>query len=261
MSTYGGGGAWSCLGGNGSIVSDASAPVSPPSVLRFDFTGVVGGSSPDSCTKTFTATDRIYVAFYWKASSGFQTHAAGTKISFVVSPSFQQDIIPLIPAHLGVTAPWPIELYNANNILINNCDAGVPYFGDCPGSVHWFPSGFPSANIQDNTWYLHELLMCKSSTTSSNNGRLRYWLTPAGGSSTLMISTDQMDWASGGFDQVALNATWGGTGGTSPTQYFYWDAYKISIPPASACSGTPPPPPPPPPVPPSPPPPGCNCGS
>lgn len=273
---------WRCHhSGRGGIAQDPDAPLSGPNVLRYRFPvgQVNGGTSPDSCEVTFPGRDQIFMGYWFKTSAAFeQGGAAGTKLSFIASPSFFQDFIPNLTSHLGSlggSGGFPIAFYFPNTQRVNNCQVNQQHQGDCPGTVNIFPKQWceqnncqPIAQVKKNTWYRTETYLKKSSCRTCADGIMRFWLTEKGGSPVLLLNVTNMNWVEEGFGLVHINTTWGGpfnqtygSTGSGVEGALYYDHWRISFPNCpGGCpltnpgTGTPPPPPPPTTPPPPPPP-------
>jgi len=103
------------LGGWVTLASDQSAPSSTSSVYDFVYpAGMVEGTAP--ATVYYSGIDKreVYVGFWWKPSSPFDTGPAGNKIAFLFNgggPGGQQFLFLAANLQLVVLPEYPTGMY------------------------------------------------------------------------------------------------------------------------------------------------------
>ncbi|BCA54080.1 hypothetical protein W02_12200 [Nitrospira sp. KM1] len=155
----------------GQIVDDATAPGSPSKVMQYRRPLGSAGAGGDAWYD-FPDSNEIYVGFWWKPSNPFQgwPHLQN-KVAFLWGPPGQGQLVWYMfgnerggPYSFGVQleTPW------------SNCHLGSG-FGDCPGSYNLFPNR-GGGTIALGQWHRIEIYAKASSSTSSRNGILRWWM-------------------------------------------------------------------------------------
>lgn len=202
-------------GGNDSIVSDATAPRSPPHVGLANFpAGWTGGFDPIATQVSISGANytRIYMSFWVKLSSNWIPHPSGVnKIGFVwiagspsVYESFQGSSFPLQPQ---------IRLQ------------GIP-----GGAVNLLPN-VNNVPLNANTWYRWEIVL-ECNTGGNSDGVAHWWIngTETGLYTNIqyVASGSSHIWGSGG-DGVSWRPVWGGIGDSVPGGQKMWvDDWYIS---------------------------------
>jgi len=223
------GGGW-VDGGASGIVSDAAAPYSPNNVLQFTYSsGMEGGGSPGQQWLLLPQLPtEIYVAFWWKASAGWQGHPGGVnKILYVCSNEgsggapfgITMDGVPGGPYHTKF-------FYQYSNPAVDNSQiTGIP------NSTSTFIV-YGSKQIVPGTWYLIELYLKNSTTTNSKDGVSRWCVTPQGGQTVLDGDIRNMNTAVFQYASVNITPVWGGGAGVYKTQtdYYWFDHIRVSQP-------------------------------
>lgn len=241
------GGGWTCYcnpnpspGVYGSeIFNDATAPLSGPGVLRMRYPMGFGpgGISPGNYYLPLPAgLKEIYIGFWWKASAGFESNLAGTKVGFIKNHGINNTggthTVPFLFNDGGVLAKWKAGFYLPSSPEINNCGLNWSHYGECPGTQNVFSE----VSILRNTWYRWEIYEKRSTTYTSADGVLRLWITPQGGSPILAINATNLNTPQVGWEQYEINPTWGGNGGyygdggATTDGFFSYDHIRISSP-------------------------------
>ncbi len=192
--------------GNGSIISDLTAPASAPSVFQVKYpAGFAAGSAPATMYYDHPAAKEVFTGFWWKPSS-----------------------------------PWENQSSNVNKILFwftgnssNSID--IQMYGPAPYHLHVvseFPSGSirfqPNVNSTSVTlgqWHKVEWYIKYATTATSGDGVIKWWLDGVlqGSYSNLQTPDDA------GFTEWKLSPTWGGMGGNkTETDYYWFDQAHIS---------------------------------
>ncbi len=212
------GGGWHDQGGSVSVVPDSTAPVSPNSVLQQRFyKGMEAGISPGNNWTSFNPTGEVYLGFFWKVNVGFQQHGSNrTKIIFLSDTGGN----PLFFYMGGVQGEsYSIGMQHQNSDICNDHLSGYP--GIC--GTWDIPSG---EYFNTGEWVKIELYVKKSTTTTSKDGILKYWVNGR-------LARSISNWNSGQnlFASVPIVPIWGGVGGVKMHEdYFWYDHIRISVP-------------------------------
>lgn len=184
--------------GNKSIASDATAPQSQPNILRHTYpAGFTGGVSGTSAGYSAADNGEIYVCLAIKWDANWEDHPTGTnKVLFVTNDAFGGGGDPVFLSMNTQTA--------TNRLILTTQGPGMA--GPIPRAAE--------ANITKGTWHIVEFYLKTNSADGVADGVAKLWLDG-------VISTDRSDvefWtgaiANGRFNNVKLEPTWGGGGGT-----------------------------------------------
>jgi hypothetical protein len=162
---YGGGSA-----AGGSIITDATAPLSPSSVVEYKL-NVGTSNGGGQIIYSFGSTDSFYEGFWWKPSDPFYgTPNCGNKIIGV----FMTDGTPVsgLTCETGVNG-GPYLWVSTLELPHNNCHLGG--WGDCPGTFNLFPNR-GSGRVSLGVWHRVEVYMKRSTSSTSRDGTIRFWL-------------------------------------------------------------------------------------
>lgn len=187
--------------GNASRVSDASAPLSPSNVLQVAYPlDFGGGSAPCTMYNFAGGRTELYVGFWWKPSSPWHAHDSGVnKIIFLITSEGSFTYMNME----GQSAPYHISMH----------DTPVGSSGTLQPNVIETP-------ILPGNWYRIELYEKYSTTGSSADGIVKWWVTLLGGSPVLNGNYTNLNFTPGaGFDQFEISPTWGGVGHTKGEEY------------------------------------------
>lgn len=210
--------------GDATLVREPRAPFSRPTVGQWRYpVGFVAGDAPAVMYRELSATTKeLYFGYWWKASSGWQGHPSTVnEISFVEAVHnilvVQMNGEPGGPYHLIVTA----EFTTSNGHLANSG-------GDDPGTRHLF-GNVNGGNfvVTPGTWYRIEAYVKTSTTSTSRDGVIRWWVngTPVGDYTD--VNFDDAD----PWQQFDLSPNWGGVDGVKTQEDFYWfDHVRVSVP-------------------------------
>jgi len=215
--------------------TDPGAPLSPPNVGQWRYpVGFVAGEAPAVMYRPLDPTREMYFTYAWKASNPWQGHPSGAnEISFVIADNnifvVQMKGDPGGPYNLMVTA----EFTTSNGHLANS-------EGDDPGARHLWGNVNGNYVVTPGQWYQIEGYFRMSTTSTSRDGILRWWV-----NGTLVGDYTTVNFDAGNpFYEFHFSPTWGGIGGTKTEEdYFWYDHVRLS---AATTSPEPPPPPPPP---------------
>lgn len=178
-----------------SITTDASAPQSPPSILRVTYpAGFNGGSSPGYVEANFSGRRVLYLAYWAKLSANFYGHPTGFNKQFYVwaggKPIFFLDAS---GGGNGSLSPKAV-LQNTP------ADAVLP------------PNLVPNAAIPRGRWYSVEILLT-GNTSGAGNGSVDWWIdgSHVGSVAGLRFTSSTTAW-----DTFTFRPVWGGAGGIVP---------------------------------------------
>ena len=205
------------------IVSDASAPVSPPLVMRQTFSlGLVGGNGGGggNIYAFPSAVSAVYWGFAMKTDNNFENHPSGTKIGWIHTrlnnvPQNNQFFLVM-----NATAAFYLTAVYQNGNIDNGHITGGPL-----GTAVFYPtvsSGVFAAGQQ----VIIETVLRPSTTNVSRDGTWKVWVNNALAISVLNLNTDRVQ-----PDAVSHITIWGGVGGTKQRDsYLYFDHSRICVP-------------------------------
>jgi len=185
--------------GNISRTSDGAAPQSPSFVAQYSYPiGFPGGDDPGTLFLDVGGGNELYIGFYWKASSPWQDHSAGNKITFqfLGGGGAGGQVFIMMTAGSHLLRPTT-ELASDNRNLDPNVN---------------------STEITLGSWHLIEWYMRKSPSS------MKWWL-----DNVLQGNYTDVTWPANAFDEHKIAPTWGGSGETKSEQdYFWYDHMRIS---------------------------------
>jgi hypothetical protein len=206
------------------IITDPTAKVSPQTALQITFpTGFGGGASPASVgyehPEIIGTVRELYVGLWWKVSNPWQGHNSGVnKILYLTQawgtcgPSQQQQVLTMF----GTNAPastGPFRLRFTNE------------FVSIAASYNLEPN-VNNPPVELGTWHQLEFYRKLSSTTSSQDGILRWWM-----DGTLVGNYTTINDSQCPFLGLYLAPTWGGVADVkTETDYYWYNRVRISLP-------------------------------
>lgn len=197
----------------GEIVADATAPRSPPNVLRGtkEEGGIGGGVFTTVVEGQGISFKTFYICFWAKFSADWYGHLTGVnKITYFAANGSAGQCF--IEAH-GVG----LDPLSCQMVL----QAGESTDGTFPSNID------PDARIVRGQWCLIEIIAV-GNTVGAANGTFDWYLDGAhiGSASGLKIGTAG---AAALFDRLDFTPYWGGSGDVAPyDMHFYCDAMHIS---------------------------------
>jgi Bacterial Ig-like domain (group 2) len=191
---------WSVVSAGGvRLTTDSTARSSPSNVYDFVYPqGMVEGGAPGTVYHAISGR-QIYMGFWWKPSSPFDTGPGGNKIVFLFNGGGDgggQQFLMLRPSGL-------VEL--------------LPEYAN---DVRWRGANINPTKVTLGVWHRIEWY------TDVASGVVKWWL-----DGVLQGShTDVRN--SFNFDEVKFSPTWGGNGGAlkRQTDHYWFDHVRISIP-------------------------------
>lgn len=198
------GGGWNVnAGGGATIQTDVGAPLSPTQIGQWSYPpGFTGGGAPQTMYRGLPQLTEIYIGYWWKPSNPWQGHASGiNKISFAVATDFSTDLI------------------------VTMRQSGAQYFLVVfPGGLNDVVTdgGYLEGNVNNvavvlGQWHRIELYVKYSTTATSADGIVRWWLDGA-----LVGNYSNASFPGDPLAEFQFSPTWGGTGDTKTEQDYYW---------------------------------------
>jgi hypothetical protein len=229
-------GVWNTTNGNSQIVADSSAPESPSNVLQINYpVGFKAGSAPDNSFVSLSgARTELFVGLWWKANAGWQQEINSeiSKIFFFISNGAPGILVMRGPQGGPYSLDFGLEFPG----IFNGHIAGTS--GDNPGTRNFFYNS-GSVSVFPGNWYKVEMYTKFSSTTTSRNGILRWWVnnTMVGNYTNVNYDTTRP------WNEAKVSPTWGG-GNNTKTQndWFRYDHIRVSLPNSGVIVQPPPPP-------------------
>ena len=185
--------------GNATQVSDPTVPEGSTNVMQYRYPkGMRDGIGPATTYRQMGGHE-LYVGFWWKASKPFHPHSSGVnKIAFTFSKSNLLSYINM----QGTSEPYSITIHDAP---LGNAQTLVPNRTTTP--------------VMLGVWHRIELYEKYSTTASSNDGIVRWWVDGVlnGDYTNLNYAQDA------GWGEFQFAATFGGnTGETKAEDDYYW---------------------------------------
>lgn len=223
------GGGWVDEGGDRRIISDPTAPLSPSNVLESRrMNNATGGANEHLY---FGTKDELFVGFWWKPSNPFPGWDIGSVNKFAMFRNESGGHIYMeMESNNGVRG-GPYHVFLAlGYCCVQNSHLGNGW-GDTVGVWNLYPNR-GSFNVTLGAWHRVELYFRKSSTASSRDGILRWWV-----NGSLIGDYTQMNYPSG-FADVGLTSIWDAPHDLGTTAEYHWyDHVRVSVP--SGAGGTP----------------------
>lgn len=176
-----------------SIANDATAPRSPPAILRVTYPGgSSGGSAPGYAEKTFSDSRVLYITYWAKLSSNFTGHPTGFNKQFY--------------AWAGGAPIFFLDASGNENLIPRAVLQGTP------ADAVLAPNFLPTPSIPRGRWYNIEVLLI-GNTSGFADGEVDWWLdgVPVGRRIGLRFTSGNTAW-----DTFTFRPVWGGQGGTVP---------------------------------------------
>lgn len=213
---------WKFAGGAADLTSDPAAPTSPSGVVRYTYhQGMVDGSAPAKHWMGLPGSRELFVGYTWKASNPWQGNSSNVnKIAFIWQPGPLGDNIIYTSMHGAGSGPFRFLVSLSFRGISNGHVPGT--WGDDPG-----PRGATGSELKPGTWYRIEMYVKISSSETSRDGIVRWWI-----NGQLDGNLTNVNFGQGGFNQFEFSPTWGGNQGDvkRQTDYYYFDHAFVSLP-------------------------------
>jgi hypothetical protein len=193
------------------VVTDSTAPLSPPHVLQFTYAdGFVAGREPGAeFYDPATPTTETYFGLWWKPSRPWQNHAGSgvNKIAFLYG--------------LGGSGDMALIMFNTGSTYTMQVVPEFPVSGD----VRRLAPNVTATAVVLGVWHRIEWYVKTSTSGTSRDGVSQWWLD---GVLQGKYGDLQMP-AAARFSEYQIAPTWGGVGGTKvETDCFWYDHAHIS---------------------------------
>jgi hypothetical protein len=215
---------WFSTGGDSSIISDPTAPLSPNNVLQMRYPiGFQAGIAPDNSYHSLNGAQRqVYAGFWWKANANWQqeTNSAVSKIAFFVSNGAFDVFIGMQGPQGG---PYALSVMFESPTLSNG---HLPAsYGDNPGT-RVLLGNVSRPSVVPGNWYRVEMYSKHSTTSTSRDGIFRWWVNGVLCGDYTTVNFSDLPWV-----QFNLSPTWGGMNNTKrQTDYYWFDHIHLSLP-------------------------------
>jgi hypothetical protein len=180
------------------LAADATAPRSPSSVYDFVYPqGMIEGDAPATMYYAGLNARAVYVGFWWKPSSPFDTGPNGNKIAFIFNG--------------GGGA-------GGQQFLILMPDGRLHVLPEYPGDYRWRTPNVNATTVTLGAWHKIEWY------SDLNSGTLKWWMDGVLQGSYTNVTN------SFNFDMFQFSPTWGGNSGArkKQTDHYWFDHLRIS---------------------------------
>ena len=161
---------WTDAGSQGSIVSDATAPASPSSVLRMHMPAGFGeGGGPFSGNHTLPNNRTLYVRYSGKFSSNWQGSSSGVDKTFYVYTSTGVPSVYFNMSGSGVVAKVP---QIAGQDIVR---PGKPLVSGDQLNPDWAPNLVPGVRVPLGSWHTIEFVLV-GNTAGASDGSIDWWV-------------------------------------------------------------------------------------
>jgi hypothetical protein len=186
-------------GTNVQLATDSTARSSPSNVYNFIYPqGMVEGAAPGTVYHAISGR-QIYLAFWWKPSSPFDTGPNGNKIVFLFNGG-------------GDGGGQQFLMFRPNGLL--------EVLPEYPGDYRWRTPNVNATPVTLAVWHRIEWY------TDVASGVMKWWLDG-------VLQGSYTDVKNGfNFDEIKFSPTWGGNAGARKrqTDHYWFDHVRISIP-------------------------------
>ena len=215
------------------IVSDSSAPTSPSSVVKSTFPAgsTSGGMQLNYVTPQLQS--EMYVGLIWRTNPEFQGNPGSwsNKMFFMRGPSSNGLLLMYGPTNGGpYYATFGHNTGGLDNSHICQMDLGLI----CPPNVN--PN---AAQLFRGVWTKIEMYIKKSTTNTSRDGILRWWV-----NGVLVGNYTTINYAGGGLNEWVWSEAWDGTFSPNHAEWNHFiDHLHVSLPNGGSSTDQPPGPP------------------
>lgn len=183
------------------IVTDASAPLSPPNVAIHRLPRLAREGGGELHYASGTVYREMFVGMMWRTNPEFQGRAGNNKMFFVRGPNT-----------IGFFGMYGTMTGGSNQILFTHNDAALDNSHACAADLGLlcYPN-VSSGTVVRGVWTRLEVYIKASTTNTSRDGIVRWWINgvPAG-------NYTNINYASAGLNEWIWTETWDGCGGYNP---------------------------------------------
>lgn len=198
---------WVLEFGTASIGVDATAPETPPLVLQITYpTGFQGGAAPGTMLYQLNGVRQLFSGMWWKYSNPWQGHNTGSnKIQYAFTANHGSITMVM---YGPVNGPYELRVF--------------PQFSVSP--LNWLTPNVANVAVQAGVWHRIEWLLVYSSTDTSADGVVRWWL-----DGQLIGDYDNVVFPNDPFNAYKVAPVWGGVGDMKQeTDYNWFDQVHLS---------------------------------
>lgn len=220
------GGGWTDSGGDRRIIADPTAPFSPSNILESrHLPNQMGGAN--SMFFFPTTLNELYVGFWWKPSNPFSGVSTNQqKFALIESAAGGHTYLLMSSSQQGGPYVFSMQL---NYTTVSNAHLGNGW-GDSPGTWNLFANQ-GNAGITLGTWHRIEVYWKKSTSPTSRDGILRWWM-----DGQLLGNYTAVNFPAG-FSFADLTCICNELRSSSITDYHWYDHVRVTAP--TGGSGTP----------------------
>lgn len=223
---------WNQKAGTGSvaIVCDSGAPLSPQAVVQVNYpAGLLSGTEPWTLYFYLSPAGReYYTAFWWKTNDSWEGDPSGiNKITFWQDAAPASANLVLLMNNQrqpGYVLSVMLEFNQAfNDHLVNAVGSRTAWqlFGNVNGG------NYP---VVPGAWYRVELYFKGSTTPTSRDGIVRWWVTKAGASGPTQVGNYvDVNFDTPAFLQFSFAPTWGGNSGVRKRALDYYRIDHVHV--------------------------------
>ena len=185
--------------GNASLLSDATAPMSGPSVAQIKYpAGFVGGAAPATLYYDVPQQSQFFAGFEWKVSDPWQGHPSNiNKVAFFKFGNDQMALVMYGPPG----GPYYLDV--------------IPEFSGIAPTYYRHMAGTPAVAI--GQWHKVEMYMNKAT------GVVKWWMDGTA------IGNTVMPFPASGVTEFQFSPTWGGLSDSKRQDDFFWfDHVRLS---------------------------------
>lgn len=202
------------------LTTDVTAPFSPSGVglARLEARAMYGGNQLEYATPVLYR--EMYFGLYWRTNPQFQGRISGNKLFFLRGPGTNGVFNMVGGPNMGQSSfrlIWSHNSAHLNNSHIMGSDLGL-------GAE----SNVGNGTLVPGVWYKIECHIRASTTTTSRDGFIRWWL-----NGVLIGSYNQLNYAGlnssasnpGTMNQWLMTQTWDGSGDMGTSNTVPWEHY------------------------------------
>jgi hypothetical protein len=205
-----GGSGWSIINSAGlasQLTNVTSAPFSQPNVGQWSYPVNFAGGPPATMYRNAPYAKEVYFGTWWKVSTPWQDPASGTSEIAQLLTGGTNSLAALVMQATGATPAHTIEVITAFD--------GIPA-GRLSANV-------TASEVAPGTWHRLEWYLKYSSTPSSSDGIIRWWVDG-------VLQGDRTDInmpADSGFYEYRISPRWDGTAKTEQ-DYAWFDHVRVA---------------------------------
>jgi uncharacterized protein YjdB len=183
-----------------SIVSDATAPLSPTNVYQFLYPQGMAAGAAGGLQWYYLTRNELFIGMYFKYSEGWtQSGSNLTKLFYVYQRVGDNRQASFMIVNGPSAGPWDLRISNE------------------PDGGAWWTQNVNNVRIYPGRWHRLELYMKKASSSSAGDGVVRWWV-----DGVLAANYESAKLRGDPFSEFHFSPVWGGLGGTKPKNEYLW---------------------------------------